>query len=89
MSSASERVARLSPEKLALLKRAMGGSSGPAEPIAVVGMGCRFPGAKNVQQYWRLIQDAQDVTSEIPASRWDVSIQGRSLPREARRMAAT
>ena len=49
MSSTSDRIARLSPEKLAMLKRALGKSSDSAEPIAVVGMGCRFPG--NINQF--------------------------------------
>ncbi len=50
----------------------MGDSAGIAEPIAVVGMGCRFAGASSVQEYWQLIRDGLDKTGEIPASRWDV-----------------
>lgn len=72
MTSTPERLARLSPQKLALLKQVMGDSAGIAEPIAVVGMGCRFAGASNVDEYWQLIRDALDKTGEIPASRWDV-----------------
>lgn len=72
MSSTSERLSRLSPQKLALLKQAMSDSANVAEPIAVVGMGCRFAGASNIDDYWRLIRDAVDMTGEIPASRWDV-----------------
>ncbi|MCM2369159.1 type I polyketide synthase [Aporhodopirellula aestuarii] len=72
MSSTSERMAKLSPEKLALLKKAMGESDRIAEPIAVVGLGCRFAGAANIAEYWQLIRDGLDMTGEIPASRWDV-----------------
>ncbi|TWT98712.1 type I polyketide synthase [Neorhodopirellula pilleata] len=73
MSSASERMANLSPQKLALLKQAMAKSATTiSEPIAVVGMGCRFAGASNIQQYWNLIRNGADMTGEIPASRWDV-----------------
>jgi myxalamid-type polyketide synthase MxaB len=72
MSSTSERIAKLSPQKLALLKQAMGESNRIAEPIAIVGMGCRFAGAANIAEYWRLIHDGIDATGEIPASRWDV-----------------
>lgn len=73
MSSASERMANLSPQKLALLKQAMAKSATTiSEPIAVVGMGCRFPGASNIQEYWNLIGNGVDMTGEIPASRWDV-----------------
>ncbi len=72
MSSTSERIAKLSPQKLALLKQAMGESNRIAEPIAIVGMGCRFAGAATIADYWRLIHDGTDTTGEIPASRWDV-----------------
>ncbi len=42
-----------------------------AEPIAIVGMACRFPGAPDLSAYWRLLCDGIDATGEIPADRWD------------------
>jgi len=42
------------------------------EPIAIVGMGCRFPGAGNLDQFWQLLVDGRDAISEIPAERWQV-----------------
>ena len=43
------------------------------EPIAVIGMGCRFPGgASDPESYWQLLRDGRDATSEIPAWRWPV-----------------
>jgi acyl transferase domain-containing protein/acyl-CoA synthetase (AMP-forming)/AMP-acid ligase II/acyl carrier protein/NAD(P)-dependent dehydrogenase (short-subunit alcohol dehydrogenase family) len=42
------------------------------EPIAVVGMGCRFPGASGPDEFWRLLRDGVDAVTEIPADRWDV-----------------
>ena len=42
-----------------------------AEPIAIVGMACRFPGAPDLAAYWRLLCDGIDATGEIPADRWD------------------
>jgi len=72
MSSTSERMAKLSPEKLALLRNAMGDSERIVEPIAIVGMGCRFAGANSISQYWDLICERRDMTGEIPASRWDL-----------------
>jgi acyl transferase domain-containing protein/acyl carrier protein len=41
------------------------------EPIAVVGIGCRFPGARNPDEFWRLLRDGADAVSEVPPSRWD------------------
>ncbi|MER6446724.1 aminotransferase class I/II-fold pyridoxal phosphate-dependent enzyme [Streptomyces venezuelae] len=40
------------------------------EDVAVVGMACRFPGARNVNQYWRLLTAPQAQFGTIPDSRW-------------------
>ena len=42
------------------------------EPIAIIGIGCRFPGAENHQEFWRLLRDGVDAVSEIPPDRWDI-----------------
>jgi acyl transferase domain-containing protein len=43
------------------------------EPIAIIGMGCRFPGnANDPASLWRLLHDGVDAVSEIPSDRWDV-----------------
>jgi len=43
------------------------------EPIAIIGMGCRFPGGANdPQAFWRLLHDGVDAIIEVPADRWDV-----------------
>ncbi|GIJ19755.1 type I polyketide synthase [Micromonospora lutea] len=47
-------------------------SANPGEPIAVVGMACRFPGARDLDGYWELLTAARDAISEVPADRWDV-----------------
>ncbi len=35
-----------------------------AEPIAVVGMACRFPHASNVSAFWRLLENGENAVSE-------------------------
>ena len=42
------------------------------EPIAVVGLSCRFPGAPDADAFWRLLRDGVDAIREVPPSRWDV-----------------
>ena len=43
-----------------------------ADDIAIVGMSCRFPGARNVDQYWDNLLQGVDSVREIPHDRWDV-----------------
>jgi myxalamid-type polyketide synthase MxaE and MxaD len=43
------------------------------EPLAVIGMGCRFPGRTNSpQDYWELLKNGVDGIVEVPANRWNV-----------------
>lgn len=43
----------------------------PQEPIAIVGSGCRFPGASNTpSKLWSLLCDPTDVRTPIPADRF-------------------
>ena len=47
--------------------------AGTPEPIAIVGMSCRFPGAAHdLDAYWNLLNDGVDAISEVPRERWDV-----------------
>ncbi|MBW4594596.1 MAG: SDR family NAD(P)-dependent oxidoreductase [Brasilonema angustatum HA4187-MV1] len=41
------------------------------EPIAIIGIGCRFPGnADNLDSYWELLRQGKDAITLIPAERW-------------------
>ena len=41
------------------------------EPIAIVGLACRFPGAPGPEAFWRLLRDGGDAVREVPPDRWD------------------
>ncbi|MEO0377464.1 MAG: beta-ketoacyl synthase N-terminal-like domain-containing protein [Cyanobacteria bacterium P01_A01_bin.17] len=43
------------------------------QPIAVIGLGCRFPGASNPSEFWELLQGGKDAILEIPRDRWDIN----------------
>jgi acyl transferase domain-containing protein len=43
-----------------------------AEPVAIVGLACRFPGAENPDAFWQLLSNGVDAVSEVPADRWDI-----------------
>jgi acyl transferase domain-containing protein/NADPH:quinone reductase-like Zn-dependent oxidoreductase/NADP-dependent 3-hydroxy acid dehydrogenase YdfG/acyl carrier protein len=62
------------------------------KPLAIVGMGCRFPGgADSPEALWRLLRDGVDAVVPVPAERWslarfhdpDPDVPGRSYVREA------
>ncbi|HWE61366.1 MAG TPA: type I polyketide synthase, partial [Chloroflexota bacterium] len=46
---------------------------GQRESIAIIGIGCRFPGgADSPEALWQLLLDQVDAISEVPANRFDV-----------------
>jgi acyl transferase domain-containing protein/GNAT superfamily N-acetyltransferase len=45
------------------------------EPIAIVGMACRFPGGiTDPDSFWRVLHDGVDCIGAVPANRWDADL---------------
>lgn len=58
-----------------------------AEPIAVIGLGCRFPGGiDGPEAYWRFLLDRGDAIGEVPEGRWDLSGGEFEAPEPATRL---
>ena len=52
-------------------------------PIAIVGIGCRFPGGiESPQTFWDFMRDGRDGTREVPSDRWSIEKFYRSDPDE-------
>ena len=78
LDNISEQFAHLSPVKQALLAiQTLQSKIGAmvrerCEPIAIIGLGCRFPGGANdPASFWQLLRDGVDAVTEMPADRWD------------------
>ena len=72
---AAEDRRRLLQEALTVIEQLRGRidvlERGHAEPIAVVGLGCRFPGgADGPEAFWQLLRDGVDAITEVPVERW-------------------
>lgn len=42
------------------------------DAIAIIGMGCRYPGATDPEAFWHLLQTGGDAIREVPRDRWDI-----------------
>ncbi|MEU3098020.1 acyltransferase domain-containing protein, partial [Streptomyces sp. NPDC006967] len=40
------------------------------EPVAVIGMACKFPGANDIEAFWRLLEAGEDAVKVVPRGRW-------------------
>src|SRR5271169_6192060 len=75
------QVERLKRTNRALLERS-------SEPIAIVGMGCRFPGGvESPEDLWRLLADGRDAITDAPRDRWDAEEFRAPRPGAPRTMA--
>jgi thioester reductase-like protein len=79
MSDITDRIEHLSPLKRALLTleemeaKLEAVERAETEPIAIIGLGCRFPGgASNPEKFWQVLRQGIDAISEVPPDRWDV-----------------
>ncbi|WP_416966651.1 SDR family NAD(P)-dependent oxidoreductase [Streptomyces sp. 4F14] len=54
------------------------------DPIAVIGISGRYPGADTLDDFWRNLSEGRDCVTEVPADRWDAAAlmnSGRSSSR--------
>ena len=45
----------------------------PVDAVAIVGMACRFPGADDLDAFWRLLRDGGNAIAAVPVDRWPAS----------------
>ena len=79
MNEFFERITKLSPKRLQLLAvelqtKLESLERQRSEPVAVIGMACRFPGGANdPESFWQLLRNGVDAITEVPGDRWDVN----------------
>lgn len=57
------------------------------EPLAIIGIGCHFPGgATSPQAFWELLCSGIDATREVPDDRWDMRKFYDPEPRKSGKM---
>ncbi len=74
MQTAFGRISGMSVEQRAALADAFSKAArtAAAEPVAVVGIGCRFPGdVTGPESFWDLLVHSRNAIAGIPADRWD------------------
>jgi amino acid adenylation domain-containing protein len=54
-----------------------------ADPVAIVGLSCRYPDASGANEFWQLLEEARDAISEVPANRWDSAAWRDAVPDNA------
>lgn len=86
MKRQSEIIDDLSPVKRALLAveemsaRLELAQRAQNEPIAICGIGCRFPGGANdAESFWQLLREGKDAVTEVPNTRWDANTNGGNI----------
>lgn len=60
--------------------------SGIDEPVAIVGMSCRFPGANDPDAFWRVIEGGADTVTTMTDERWDMNAWYAADPHERGRI---
>jgi acyl transferase domain-containing protein len=93
MTDSSEETEVLSPTKRALLAlkqmqaKLEALESAKYEPIAIIGMSCRFPGGADCPAaFWQLLHEGIDAIDRIPSDRWNIQDYYDSDPKAPGKM---
>jgi acyl transferase domain-containing protein/SAM-dependent methyltransferase/NADP-dependent 3-hydroxy acid dehydrogenase YdfG/acyl carrier protein len=54
------------------------GAPRATQPVAIIGLGCRLPGAADPAAFWNLLESGNDAIAPIPADRWDAAALAES-----------
>lgn len=91
MNPLAQQISQMSPLKVALAAQQVAPKMAlvNADPIAVIGIGCRFPGgANNPEQYWQLLSEGRDAVVEMESTgRWDMNTYYDADPEAPGKMA--
>jgi acyl transferase domain-containing protein/SAM-dependent methyltransferase/acyl carrier protein len=94
MTEFLERIQKLSPKQLAVLALRLNTEleqtkAARSAPIAIVGIGCRFPGKiDSPDAYWQFLLEGREAICDIPAERWNADAWFDPDPEATGKMSA-
>ncbi|QXV63897.1 SDR family NAD(P)-dependent oxidoreductase [Mucilaginibacter sp. 21P] len=62
----------VNPQGVKREKRTNAANTNYHEPVAVVGIACRFPGANDKNAYWDMLKNGLSGIREVPSDRWNI-----------------
>jgi amino acid adenylation domain-containing protein len=69
------------PERLESPLTALMADGGARGPIAIIGLGCRFPGAAGPDQFWQLLRAGRCAVGDVPLQRWSGTLSEEATRR--------
>ncbi len=83
VSAPPGRLGELSAIKLALMAKKVRAEAEAvlrADPIAIVGLAARAPGAESASAFWQLLREGRDAIRDVPPERWNAEAMFDSNP---------
>jgi amino acid adenylation domain-containing protein len=80
MHDLKKRLLNLTPEQQEIVRKKLSaklakknGQTSLSQDVAIIGMSGRFPGARDVAEFWHNLANGVDCIQEVPPDRWDIA----------------
>lgn len=72
-ASTSSGIDRIEWVKYIMIQQRSNSSQQPGQAVAIIGLGCLFPGSENLAAYWEAIKTGRNAIGDIPADHWSTA----------------